>query len=151
MITSSIMIMGFTTVASWIMKLIAMKMQGDKDSHDAMIQGLNAQAKVTHEARQVKDKGFQWTRRIIALTFTACVVAIPMLVWPYAMVFNDIPPDIFFGYHVTEPGFWPFFSDKTVTEWRAFGGMVITPWHTDMFAYIMGLYFGDRLGGPNGR
>lgn len=156
MLTSSLVIGVVSMALTWIAKLITMKMQGNKELREAELKALNAQARVTKEARTYENKGFQITRRFIAITLTLCIVALPALApawyqytYPIDVINSGMEPSIWFGYNVIDKGFWPFTSDTTITEWKEFKGIVITPWHTDMFAWIMGMYFGDRAG--NGR
>ena len=156
MITSSLVIGLVSTVVGGIFKLIASKMQWNKELREAELKALNAQAEVTKDAREYDNKGFQITRRFIAIATTLCVMVIPFaaVLWyqylfPLDIVLGQNFPEIHFGYNVIDKGFWPFTSDTTTTHWESFKGIVITPWHTDMFSMIMGLYFGNRLG--NGR
>lgn len=156
MITSSLIIGLGSMALSWVAKLIAMKMQGSKELREAELKALNAKAQVTKDAREYNNKGFQFTRRFIAIATTLCVMVVPfaaalMYQWTYPIdvINSGMTPSIWFGYDVVDKGFWPFTSDATTTNWKEFKGLVITPWHTDMFAWIMGMYFGNRLG--NGR
>lgn len=138
---------------SWIAKLIAMKMQGNKELREAELKALNAKAQVTKDAREYNNTGFQFTRRFIAIAVTVCVVVLPFLAplwyqytYPIDVINNGMEPAIHFGYNVIDKGFWPFTSDTTTTKWMEFNGLVVTPWHTDMFAWVMGMYFGNRMG-----
>ena len=51
----------------------------------------------------LKDKGFAWTRRIIALTSIFAIVLLPKLV---AVYYPDV--DVTVGYTNWNPGFWFF-------------------------------------------
>lgn len=156
MLTSSLVIGLGSMAFSWIAKLIAMKMQGNKELREAELKALNAKAQVTKDAREYNNRGFQFTRRFIAVVTTLCVMALPFLavlwyqwLYPIDIVTGGMTPSVHFGYNVIDKGFWPFTSDTTTTMWKEFNGLVITPWHTDMFAWVMGMYFGNRMG--NGR
>lgn len=156
MITSSIIIAGISTVAGALFKLVATKMENSRAIEEAKLRALNSKAVVTKDAREYENRGFQFTRRFIAVVLTLCVVALPYLavlwyqwMYPIDIVTGQMYPSVFFGYEVLDKGFWPFTSDATTTTWKEFKGLVITPWHTEMFAWVMGLYFGSRLG--NGR
>jgi len=156
MITSSIIIGLGSMVFSWIAKLIAMKMQGNKELREAELKALNAKAQVTRDAREFDNRGFQFTRRFIAITLTICVIVLPFVMpmwqqwlYPIDIINSGMATPVWFGYNEVNAGFWPFTSDETTTVWREFRGLVITPWHTDMFAWVMGMYFGNRMG--NGR
>lgn len=152
MISTSLIVMIITTILSFVFKYASMRLENDRVKNEMMIKGLNAQAEVTDQARQHKDKGFQYTRRFIAIALTLCVVVIPM-VWPvftsvylpgFAANFPELAGTTF-GYTELQPGFWPFTVDSTETVWRNFNGLVVTPWHTDMFGAVIGMYFGDRM------
>ncbi len=156
MITSSVIIAGISTIGGWLFKLIAKKMEDNRALEEAKLRALNAEAVVVDEARKYENQGFQFTRRFIAIALTLCVVALPYLavlwyqwMYPIDIVAGQMYPSVWFGYEVIDKGFWPFTSDITTTNWKEFKGLVITPWHTEMFAMVMGLYFGNRLG--NGR
>lgn len=156
MLTSSLLIGIVTTVITWVAKLITMRMQGAKELREAELKALNARAVITKDAREYSNKGFQYTRRFIAIATTICVMVLPFaaVLWyqwmyPIDVIQGQSYPPIIFGYEVVDRGFWPFTSDSTTTKWETFRGIVITPWHTEMFAWLMGMYFGNRLG--NGR
>lgn len=156
MLTSSLVIGLGSMVFSWVAKLIAMKMQGSKELREAELKALNAKAQVTRDAREYNNTGFQYTRRFIAIALTVCIIVLPFLapmwyqyLYPIDVLQAGNQPSVWFGYNVLDTGFWPFTSDVMTTQWREFKGMVITPWHTDMFAWVMGMYFGNRMG--NGR
>jgi len=153
MFTSSLVIGLVTTVLAWFAKLVTMKMQNSRALREAELKALNARATVTKDVREYENKGFQYTRRFIAIATTICVMVLPFaaVLWyqwmyPIDIIAGNMQPSIYFGYDVVDKGFWPFTSDTTTTHWKEFNGIVITPWHTDMFGWIMGLYFGDRLG-----
>jgi len=65
----------------------------------------------------LKDKGFAWTRRIIALTSVTN--------W--------------------NPGFWFIKEGREVFEWVTFQGLVITQLDTNLVSAIIGMYFGGSL------
>lgn len=156
MVTSSLIVGVVSMALTWAGKLIAMKIQGNKELREAELKALNAKATVTKEAREYENKGFQFTRRFITIVTTICVMALPFIAplwyqytYPIDVINGNLTPSVWFGYNVLDKGFWPFTADATVTVWKEFKGMAITPWHTEMFAWIMGMYFGNRTG--NGR
>ena len=154
MITSSVIIGLGSAVITGVFKLIAMKLEASREQREAELKAMNAKAQITKDAREYNNRGFQITRRFIAIATTLCVMVVPFIAVLYGM-FTYFPldaaplPPVTFGYEVIDKGFWPFTSDATVTKWQEFRGIVITPWHTEMFAWIMGMYFGNRMG--NGR
>ena len=96
--------------------------------------------KAIEAARSNTDKGFQWTRRIIALTAIFAIVLLPKLVAVfYPMV------DVTVGYTNWQPGFWFFKEGKEVFEWFTFQGLVITQLDTNLVSAIIGMYFGGSL------
>jgi len=88
----------------------------------------------------LKDKGFAWTRRIIALTAIFAIVLLPKLVAVfYPMVAVTV------GYTNWNPGFWFFRDGREVFEWITFKGLVITQLDTNLVSAIIGMYFGGSL------
>ena len=88
----------------------------------------------------LKDKGFAWTRRIIALVSVLAIVVLPKLV---AVFYPDV--DVTVGYTNWQPGFWFFKEGKEVFEWITFQGLVITQLDTNLVSAIIGMYFGGSL------
>ena len=98
------------------------------------------QAKKQSLDHGLKDKGFAWTRRIIALTAIFAIVLLPKLVAVfYPMV------DVTVGYTNWQPGFWFFKEGREVFEWVTFQGLVITQLDTNLVSAIIGMYFGGSL------
>ena len=79
------------------------------------------------KARQYDNKGFQWTRRIIALT----------------AVFFDV--SVFLTWTELSRGFFFLIEQKELLVDRKFAGVVITPMDTHLMSAIVGLYFGGSL------
>tara|TARA_R100001082_G_scaffold102993_1_gene73405 strand:- start:277 stop:717 length:441 start_codon:yes stop_codon:yes gene_type:complete len=88
----------------------------------------------------LKDKGFAWTRRIIALTAIFAIVLLPKLV---AVFYPTV--DVTVGYTNWNPGFWFFKEGREVFEWITFQGLVITQLDTNLVSAIIGMYFGGSL------
>jgi hypothetical protein len=88
----------------------------------------------------LKDKGFAWTRRIIALASIFAIVLLPKLV---AVFYPDV--DVTVGYTNWRPGFWFFKEGREVFEWITFQGLVITQLDTNLVSAIIGMYFGGSL------
>lgn len=88
----------------------------------------------------LKDKGFAWTRRIIALVSVLAIVVLPKLV---AVYYPDV--DVTVGYTNWNPGFWFFREGRDVFEWITFQGLVITQLDTNLVSAIIGMYFGGSL------
>ena len=96
--------------------------------------------KAVKQAREVKDKGFAWTRRIIALASIFAIVLLPKLV---AVYYPDV--DVTVGYTNWRPGFLFFREGREVFEWITFQGLVITQLDTNLVSAIIGMYFGGSL------
>ena len=79
------------------------------------------------KARRYENKGFQFTRRIIALT----------------AVFFDV--SVFLTWTEFSRGFLFLIEQKEMLVDRQFAGVVITPMDTHLMASIIGLYFGGSL------
>ena len=88
----------------------------------------------------LKDKGFAWTRRIIALTSVFAIVLLPKLV---AVYYPDVLVTV--GYTQWNPGFMFFTEGREIFEWITFEGLVITQLDTNLVSAIIGLYFGGSL------
>ena len=86
------------------------------------------------------DKGFAWTRRIIALTSVFAIVLLPKLV---AVYYPDVSVTV--GYTNWNPGFWFLKEGREVFEWITFQGLVITQLDTNLVSAIIGMYFGGSL------
>ena len=91
------------------------------------------------KARTYDNKGFQWTRRIIALTAVFFIIAYPKLV----PVFTDV--GVVLTWTEFKGGFWFLIDKQEVYMDRLFNGVVITPLDTHLMSAIVGLYFGGSL------
>tara|TARA_Y100001968_G_scaffold227808_1_gene210580 strand:+ start:5725 stop:6168 length:444 start_codon:yes stop_codon:yes gene_type:complete len=87
-----------------------------------------------------KDKGFAWTRRIIALSSVFAIVVFPKLV---AVYYPDVLVTV--GYTQWNPGFLFFTEGREIFEWITFEGLVITQLDTNLVSAIIGMYFGGSL------
>jgi hypothetical protein len=92
-----------------------------------------------NKAREYDNKGFQWTRRIIALTAVFFIIAFPKLV----PVFSDV--NVVLTWTEFEPGFWFLIDKKEVVMDKVFNCVIITPLDTHLMSAIIGLYFGGSL------
>ena len=91
------------------------------------------------KARKYENTGFQWTRRIIALTAVFFIIAYPKLV----PVFTDV--GVVLTWTEFKGGFWFLIDKQEVYMDRLFNGVVITPLDTHLMSAIIGLYFGGSL------
>ena len=91
------------------------------------------------KARRYDNKGFQWTRRIIALTADFFIIAYPKIV----PVFFDT--SVFLTWTEFTRGFLFLIEKKEIVMDNEFFGVVITPLDTHLMSAIIGLYFGGSL------
>ena len=91
------------------------------------------------KARRYENKGFQFTRRIIALTAVFFIIVWPKLV----PVFFDT--SVFLTWTEFSRGFLFLIEQKEMLVDRQYAGVVITPMDTHLMASIIGLYFGGSL------
>jgi len=91
------------------------------------------------KARRYENTGFQWTRRIIALSAVFAII-----VWPKIVpVFFDT--SVWLTWTEFSRGFLFLIEKKEVVMDREFFGVVITPLDTHLMSAIVGLYFGGSL------
>ena len=91
------------------------------------------------KARAYDNKGFQWTRRIIAL-----IAVFFIIVWPKLVpVIFDV--SVFLTWTELSRGFLFLIEQKEMLVDREIAGVVITPMDTHLMSAIVGLYFGGSL------
>ena len=91
------------------------------------------------KARRYENTGFQWTRRIIALTAVFFIIAWPKIV----PVFFDT--SVWLTWTEFTRGFFFLIEKKEIVMDKEFFGVVITPLDTHLMSAIIGLYFGGSL------
>ena len=106
-----------------------------------LLQRAEVQTKAFKEAREYENTGFQWTRRIIALSAIFAIVLLPKL-----LPLIDPEANVIVGYLEFKPGFL-FFEGKEILKWEYLSarGIVLTPLDTNLVSAIIGLYFGGSL------
>ena len=129
-----------STVLGGVMSVWAESRKAKQDNQKLLISRGEFEMKARKAARDVKDKGFQWTRRIIALSSVFAIVILPKLV---AVYYPSV--DVTVGYTNFQPGFWFFKEGRDVFEWITFQGLVITQLDTNLVSAIIGMYFGGSL------
>lgn len=129
-----------SSVLGGLMQIGSRTLEARRQERVFTLQALNAQAKIIDGARRYENRGFQWTRRTIALISVTFIVAFPKIV---AVFFPEVAVNI--GYTQMENGFLFFTSDQARVEWVAMHGLVITPLDTHLLSAIIGLYFGGSL------
>ena len=129
-----------STLISSLLSLWSQRMKAKQDEQKMLITRGEFQLKAVDAARNVENAGFQWTRRIIALSSIFAIVILPKLV---AVYYPDV--DVTVGYTVFNPGFLFFTDGREVFEWITFKGLVITQLDTNLVSAIIGIYFGGSL------
>jgi len=122
-----------------IMSLWGASIKAKQAQHTMAIEALRAQAGAVDAARRYSNRGFQFTRRAIALAAVFAIIVWPKLVpvlWPELIVTV--------GYTVWNPGFL-FFDGSNEVVWQTAKGLVLTPLDTHLMSAIIGLYFGASV------
>ena len=130
-----------STVLGGVMSIWSQSIKAKQAEQKMLLQRAEAQTEAFKEAREYENVGFQWTRRIIALTAIFAIIVLPKIL-------PLVSPDahVIVGYTEWKPGFL-FFEGKDVMQWvpMAHKGIVITPLDTNLVAAIIGLYVGGSL------
>ena len=131
-----------STVLGGLMSVWAESRKAKAESQKLLITRGEFNLKAAKQARDygLKDKGFAWTRRIIALTSIFAIVVFPKIV---AVYYPDVAVTI--GYTNWNPGFLFLREGREVFEWITFQGLVITQLDTNLVSAIIGMYFGGSL------
>ena len=130
-----------STVLGGVMSIWSQKIKAKESEQKLLIERNAVQQKGFKAAREYENTGFQWTRRIIALTAIFSIIVLPKIIPVFAPEVQ-----IIVGYLEFKPGFL-FLEGKEVMKWvpMATRGIVITPLDTNLVAAITGLYFGGSL------
>ena len=129
-----------STLISSLLSLWSQRMKAKQDEQKMLLQRAEMRMEAVDAARNVENVGFQWTRRIIALSSIFAIIILPKLV---AVYYPDV--DVTVGYTVFNPGFLFFTEGREVFEWITFKGLVITQLDTNLVSAIIGMYFGGSL------
>lgn len=137
-----IITMGASVLLSFFVKWMSHKSETSRQKDLATLNALNANAKHQRAAREYENKGYQWTRRVIALSVVFSVIVLPKV-----LVLTGIYTGNYtFGWTEVEGGFLFFSSPSEVLKWQTLSnGLVITPLDTHTVSAIIGLYFGGSL------
>ena len=134
-----ITLLGSTLISS-LLSLWSQRIKAKQDEQKMLLQRAEFQQQAVDAARNVENVGFQWTRRIIALSSIFAIIIFPKLV---AVYYPEV--DVTVGYTVFNPGFLFFTEGREVFEWITFQGLVITQLDTNLVSAIIGMYFGGSL------
>ena len=129
-----------STLISSLLSLWSQRMKAKQDEQKMLLQRAEMRMEAVDAARNVENVGFQWTRRIIALSSIFAIIILPKLV---AVYYPDV--DVTVGYTVFNPGFLFFTEGREVFEWITFKGLVITQLDSNLISAIIGMYFGGSL------
>jgi hypothetical protein len=129
-----------STLLSSLLSIWAQSRKAKEEQQKLLITRGEFEMKAIKAARDVKDKGFQWTRRIIALSAIFAIVVLPKLV---AVYYPEV--DVTVGFTNWRPGFWFLVESRERFEWITFQGLVITQLDTNLVSAIIGMYFGGSL------
>jgi hypothetical protein len=125
---------------SGVLTLFSQSQKSKQDAFKRAIEGLSAQSEATDLARRYENKGFQVTRRVIALSAVGAIIVWPKVI---AVFWPEIPVTI--GYTEWNPGFLFITEGKELVKWQSLKGLVITPLDTHLLSAIVGLYFGASV------
>tara|TARA_R100000664_G_scaffold33112_1_gene49389 strand:+ start:50 stop:487 length:438 start_codon:yes stop_codon:yes gene_type:complete len=130
-----------STVLGGVMSIWSQSIKAKQAQQKMMLERAEVQTAAFKDAREYENVGFQWTRRIIALTAIFAIIVLPKI-----LPLIDPQAQVIVGYLEFKPGFL-FFEGKEVMQWvpMAARGIVITPLDTNLVAAITGLYFGGSL------
>ena len=128
-----------SSVLGGIMSIWSQSIKAKQDEQKMLLARADNQMKHIEKARTYENKGFQWTRRIIALTAVFFIIAWPKLV----PVLFDVP--VILTWTEFTNGFLFLIDKKEILLDREFLGLVITPLDTHLMSAIVGLYFGGSL------
>ena len=128
-----------STLISGFMSMWSQSLKARQLQQQLLLARADIQHKAFKAAREYENTGFQWTRRIIALTAIFAIVLLPKVV---VIFYPDI--EVTVGYLQFKPGFL-FVAEKEVLKWISLQGLVITPLDTNLVAAITGMYFGGSL------
>ena len=133
--------MGAGFVASAVTTLMSNALKNRAEIMKLAITRGEAQAKIYEGVRSVKNKGFSWTRRTIALGVIGSVIFATMIapfIWPETQ--------ITVGLTEYKPGFWFLTEGRDAITWYTLPkGVVITPVFSHMIYAITGLFFGNQV------
>ncbi len=121
------------------MSIWSQSIKAKQDEQKMLLARADNQMKYINAARSYENRGFQFTRRIIALTAVFFIIAWPKIV----PVFFDT--SVWLTWTEFTRGFLFLVEKKEVVMDQEFFGVVITPLDTHLMSAIIGLYFGGSL------
>ena len=130
-----------SSVLGGVMSIWGQSIKAKQEEQKMLLARAETQMAFVDKARTYENKGFQWTRRIIALTAVFAIVLLPKLM---PVLHPDV--SVIVGYLEFKPAFF-FLPEKEIMKWVTLSSnsLVITPLDTNLVAAIIGLYFGGSL------
>ena len=128
-----------SSILGGVMSIWSQSIKAKQEEQKMLLARANTQMKFVEKARTYENKGFQFTRRIIALSAVFAII-----VWPKVVpVFFDT--SVWLTWPELSRGFLFLIEKKEVVMDKEFFGIVITPLDTHLMSAIVGLYFGGSL------
>ena len=128
-----------SSILGGVMSIWSQSIKAKQEEQKMLLARANTQMKFVEKARTYENKGFQFTRRIIALSAVFAII-----VWPKVVpVFFDT--SVWLTWTELSRGFLFLIEKKEVVMDKEFFGIVITPLDTHLMSAIVGLYFGGSL------
>ena len=128
-----------SSVLGGVMTVWGQSIKAKQEEQKLLIARADAQMAHIEKARTYENKGFQWTRRIIALTAVFFIIVWPKIV---PVMFDT---SVFLTWTELSRGFFFLIEQKELLVDREYAGVVITPMDTHLMSAIVGFYFGGRL------
>jgi len=128
-----------SSVLGGVMSMWSQSIKAKQEQQKLLMTRAKFQMDEIDKARKFDNQGFQFTRRIIALTAVFFIIAFPKLV----PVFTDTT--VVLTWTELQPGFWFLIEQKEIVMDKIHNGVVITPLDTHLMSAIIGLYFGGSL------
>ena len=128
-----------SSILGGVMSMWSQSIKAKQEQQKHLMARAKFQMDEIDKARKFDNKGFQFTRRIIALTAVFFIIAFPKLV----PVFTDTT--VILTWTELQPGFWFLIEQKEIVMDKIHNGVVITPLDTHLMSAIIGLYFGGSL------
>jgi hypothetical protein len=133
--------MGAGFVASAFTTLFSKSMEKRQAMFEMAITRGQVQAEIYDKVRNSGSKGFQITRRVIALGVIGTILFSTMIA---PIFFPDLPITI--GLSESTGGFWFFSDPHEEFNWYTFnGGVVMSPLLSHLGYAIAGLFFGNQI------
>jgi hypothetical protein len=131
-----------STVLGGFMSIWSQSIKAKQAEQKMLLQRAEVQTAAFKDAREYENVGFQWTRRIIALTAVFAIIVLPKL-----LPLIDPEANVIVGYLEFKPGFFFLTEGRDVLKWEYLSakGLVLTPLDTNLVSAIIGLYFGGSL------